>query len=1231
MHYRLLLVISLLLLAPLSLRADSDLALLITPVVVEEGNSGSQVVAFNVQTTHRPTSSWSYHYATISGAAVAGIDFRSVSGVHTFSSTNTNTVIHVEILGDAISEPDENFHLAFYADTNRTIMRASYGTAIIKNDDHPEGQLNHFQVVLSTNPVAGKPIEATIIAVNAAGARVSNYTGWVNLSIAASPTPTSPVLISEVDVTQTDSVEFVNVSDQAIDVSGWRIDIYDEESYPFPWTHIVRPASVLEAGQVFRLDEAFTQPSIFPVLRSDEPLFWFDLPGAKAAVVLRSAEGKLMDAFFAGSARPEHAYSPAGDLAFSWSGPSAFKQLFMAQTFQRQGAADTDTTNDWILATRTLNAPHPTLAVPFTTSITMPISPATVFLQQGQWSGSLLLPEARLKDAFLLVKDGDNMQGTSAQLHLQIEDDLSIAVQAPATIPTGGELRVALVVSNSGPTALTGAIITNFFSPSLKLISITGGAPIVTNSMNVALLLPTLSGGETQQVEFTFLSSVPGTVLNTATITHPTRDPWPYNNSATSIVEIVPDCTTLPPGLIAWWRGEGNLRDQVSTRELQSAGSAQFVRGKVGDAFALAGGAAVIPSSSELFFGPEEGFSIVAWVKPAATSSTTIFERAARDSTTTRFEGWRFYVTGSTIGFQLSTSMSDTAPVDAVATLPSLLDGNFHHFALVADRGFSALGQIYVDGVMVKEFSLRQHLDMMDPPAPAKIGGAGLLDEIAIFRGALSESTLKGISQAGAAGYCANDLTIALQARAASSIAAIPAPHVVRIVNYSAAPATNVAVVVHGAAVAFSDAFAPSGTLALADGRLTLTNAFVDPFSSIELSFTATFPHAGSNRIDAELVSGTPNTSTLNDRRSIFGHALPACDPSAGSMIAWWRGEANGAEETGLAHATNITATYSAGYSGQAFTFNGEEQFVEVPSRPELNFPGASFSIEAWIQPSIAGGASEYRSIVDKRVVNGDRATGYVLAHIGDVIAFQLTDSDQSAPATTFHTPRTAIFSSGFHHVVVSVNRNAFDGGAIYVDGERVQTFNPLVEPLSIANPAPLRIGRLVPNTVVGQFRGQIDEVALHHKALTAEDVARIYARKQLPRCITPNLATADSDRDNLPDLWELAYGLDPAQTTPAAHDADGDGVTTHHEYLSGTDPNSRLSFLAIEQTRLLEDKLEIEARVVVGRSYTLESASTLSPASWQQLALPKESTSNVIRFQVPTDTSRAFYRLRSN
>lgn len=52
------------------------------------------------------------------------------------------------------------------------------------------------------------------------------------------------------------------------------------------------------------------------------------------------------------------------------------------------------------------------------------------------------------------------------------------------------------------------------------------------------------------------------------------------------------------------------------------------------------------------------------------------------------------------------------------------------------------------------------------------------------------------------------------------------------------------------------------------------------------------------------------------------------------------------------------------------------------------------------------------------------------------------------------------------------------------------------------------------------------------------------------------NNADKDDDNDSIPDVWELAYGLNPLDASDALLDKDGDGISNLNEYKLGINPD---------------------------------------------------------------------------
>jgi uncharacterized repeat protein (TIGR01451 family) len=100
----------------------------------------------------------------------------------------------------------------------------------------------------------------------------------------------------------------------------------------------------------------------------------------------------------------------------------------------------------------------------------------------------------------------------------------------------------------------------------------------------------------------------------------------------------------------------------------------------------------------------------------------------------------------------------------------------------------------------------------------------------------------------------------------------------------------------------------------------------------------------------------------------------------------------------------------------------------------------------------------------------------------------------------------------------------------------------------------------------------------------------------------TPTAVLADSDGDGIPDQWETAHGLNPADPNDASADADGDGYGNLQEYLAGTDPHSAASFWSAKVQVSAAD-VHITFNTVAGATYRVDAANDLTSPSWGALA----------------------------
>ena len=209
-----------------------------------------------------------------------------------------------------------------------------------------------------------------------------------------------------------------------------------------------------------------------------------------------------------------------------------------------------------------------------------------------------------------------------------------------------------------------------------------------------------------------------------------------------------------------------------------------------------------------------------------------------------------------------------------------------------------------------------------------------------------------------------------------------------------------------------------------------------------------------------------------------------------GGMVGWWPGDENANDIQGGNHGTlSGDATFAGGMVGQAFSFDGTGDFVEVPHNASLKLP--QFSVDAWVLIDPALTAGQYNVIVGKE--DGSTANGGVgLIYDDRNSAGKLIMSVISGPSVFSNAILpNAITNASFYHLA-----GTFDGSQarLYLNGSLVVT-GPAIPGIAF-NTFPLRIGAMNLKERTGiddRFEGLIDEVELFDRALSAAEIRAIY------------------------------------------------------------------------------------------------------------------------------------------
>ena len=236
----------------------------------------------------------------------------------------------------------------------------------------------------------------------------------------------------------------------------------------------------------------------------------------------------------------------------------------------------------------------------------------------------------------------------------------------------------------------------------------------------------------------------------------------------------------------------------------------------------------------------------------------------------------------------------------------------------------------------------------------------------------------------------------------------------------------------------------------------------------------------------------------LIDEVEIFNRALSDSEIqaiySAGSAgkcktctapLDWWPAEGNANDIKGSNNGTlQNGATFAAGKVGQAFSFDGVDDFVSVPDDPSLTLGGAPFTIDLWVNFNQLTGRDPF--------IGHDEGGGNQNKWI---FWYDAVGHRNSGPALRFHIngpgigpidPVIAPWNPNlgqWYNVAVTRDGNTY---VLYIDGAAVATETNAI---SIADPAaPLTIGKAESFLL----HGLIDEVQIFHRALSASEIQAI-------------------------------------------------------------------------------------------------------------------------------------------
>ncbi len=230
-----------------------------------------------------------------------------------------------------------------------------------------------------------------------------------------------------------------------------------------------------------------------------------------------------------------------------------------------------------------------------------------------------------------------------------------------------------------------------------------------------------------------------------------------------------PSCFPVPSGIAAWWPAESNGLDVVGGNTATPQSGVAFAPGEVGQAFFLNGTNAYLtaPASSNLNVAADGSFTAEAWIKVSDVAGYHPIVEWNDNAGHAGAHLWILPYSGETPGVLFANLVDTNGGSHSFHSLGGNVAANvFQHVAVTYDRG-SGVATLYVNGNIVAQQNFEQFTPQTsypfymghrpnDNPGEGTFGSylGGLLDEVSLYRRALSQSEIQGIYNAGTNGKC---------------------------------------------------------------------------------------------------------------------------------------------------------------------------------------------------------------------------------------------------------------------------------------------------------------------------------------------------------------------------------------------------------------------------------------------------------------------------------------------
>jgi hypothetical protein len=205
---------------------DAEPTITILGISTAEGDAGTSPALFTVSLSAASGKTITVRFDTLNGTAQSGLDYNNTTGTLTFTPNQTQQTITVQVLGDLLGEPDENYFVNLSNAVNAVLGAPSAQGIIVDNEPRlniadvtvleGDGPGVNADFIVSLSKPSDSPVQVIITYATSDGSATgADYTGTANSTLIFSPGQTVKSLLVPItgDLLDEDDESFtVNVT-----------------------------------------------------------------------------------------------------------------------------------------------------------------------------------------------------------------------------------------------------------------------------------------------------------------------------------------------------------------------------------------------------------------------------------------------------------------------------------------------------------------------------------------------------------------------------------------------------------------------------------------------------------------------------------------------------------------------------------------------------------------------------------------------------------------------------------------------------------------------------------------------------------------------------------------------------------------------------------------------------------------------------------------------------------